>query len=64
MCRNLVFTYFLENLQAEILKKLVGKLKNRGYLIIGNHEKLPTQKPNLHTLPESKLIFHKITGEV
>jgi chemotaxis protein methyltransferase CheR len=63
LCRNLVFTYFRENLQTKILNKLLGKLENRGYLIIGNHEKLPVELPNLRPLPESKLIFQKIASE-
>ncbi len=41
LCRNLVFTYFEESLQREILMKMLKKLLRSGYLVIGIHESLP-----------------------
>ncbi len=41
LCRNLVFTYFEESLQREILMKILKKLLPSGYLVIGIHESLP-----------------------
>ena len=41
-CRNLVFTYFEESLQKEILAKLEKVLVPGGFLVIGAHEKLPS----------------------
>lgn len=42
LCRNLVFTYFDETLQRELLARLQGKLFAGGALVIGIHESLPT----------------------
>jgi chemotaxis protein methyltransferase CheR len=41
LCRNLVFTYFEESLQNEILEKVERRLAPGGYLVIGAHETLP-----------------------
>ncbi len=40
-CRNLVFTYFEEALQLEILRKIVDRIVPEGMLVIGKREKLP-----------------------
>lgn len=40
LCRNLVFTYFDEGLQQETADRLVERLQEGGYLIIGVHESL------------------------
>lgn len=41
LCRNLAFTYFQEDLQNEILERIISKLTPSGFLIIGSHESLP-----------------------
>ncbi|MFW6199458.1 MAG: CheR family methyltransferase [Gemmatimonadota bacterium] len=41
LCRNLVFTYFVENLQAEILDGILERMAPEGVLVIGGHEELP-----------------------
>ena len=41
MCRNLVFTYFEDNLQRQILRRLANILRPGGLLVIGIHETLP-----------------------
>jgi chemotaxis protein methyltransferase CheR len=41
LCRNLAFTYFDENSQREILRRLTDKLAPGGALIIGKGESLP-----------------------
>ena len=41
LCRNVAFTYFDEELQKEILTRLLGKLHDRGVLVVGSHEALP-----------------------
>jgi chemotaxis protein methyltransferase CheR len=41
LCRNLVFTYFEESLQREILAGILQKLVPGGYFVIGIHESLP-----------------------
>jgi chemotaxis protein methyltransferase CheR len=40
-CRNLVFTYFADDLQGETLRGLVSRLEPGGHLLIGSHESLP-----------------------
>jgi chemotaxis protein methyltransferase CheR len=40
-CRNLVFTYFDQGLQAEILERILTCLEPGGCLVIGGHERLP-----------------------
>jgi chemotaxis protein methyltransferase CheR len=42
LCRNLVFTYFEEALQREVLARMTARLREGGALIIGTHERLPT----------------------
>jgi len=41
LCRNLVFTYFDEQLQLEIAELLISVVRPSGYLVIGAHEQLP-----------------------
>jgi len=41
LCRNLVFTYFAEALQREVLTALTQRLRPGGALVIGKHEMLP-----------------------
>lgn len=41
LCRNLVFTYYDEALQRELLDDIKRKLKTGGTLVIGSHEHLP-----------------------
>ena len=41
LCRNLVFTYFSKELQEEIARKILRRLKPGGGFVIGSHEELP-----------------------
>jgi chemotaxis protein methyltransferase CheR len=41
LCRNLVFTYYDDDLQQELLGRLTAILQSRGYIVVGVHEKLP-----------------------
>lgn len=41
LCRNLVFTYFEEDLQRELLDKMLVRLAGNGVLVLGGHESLP-----------------------
>jgi chemotaxis protein methyltransferase CheR len=41
LCRNLVFTYFDEPLQREVLGRLVGHVRAGGVLVTGKQETLP-----------------------
>jgi chemotaxis protein methyltransferase CheR len=41
LCRNLVLTYFAEELQQQVLGRIVGRIVPGGFLVIGKHEPLP-----------------------
>jgi chemotaxis protein methyltransferase CheR len=41
LCRNLVFTYFAEPVQREVLERLAARLVPGGILVVGKHESLP-----------------------
>jgi chemotaxis protein methyltransferase CheR len=60
LCRNLVFTYFNEALQAEVLRKIYGKLVDGGMLVIGTHERLPTEVANLRPSCHGTGIYRKL----
>jgi chemotaxis protein methyltransferase CheR len=47
LCRNLVFTYFAEPLQRQVLERLTEHLVPGGYLVIGKHDTLPAGRPGL-----------------
>jgi chemotaxis protein methyltransferase CheR len=40
-CRNLVFTYFNEEMQQQLVEKMIATLRPGGILILGKHEVLP-----------------------
>ncbi|CAN5404044.1 hypothetical protein BH23BAC3_BH23BAC3_18890 [soil metagenome] len=58
LCRNLVFTYFLQNKQKEFLRKLKPHLKPDGLLIIGSNEILP-DTPWLKKINNSHPVYKK-----
>lgn len=60
LCRNLVFTYFVRDLQASILERLVRRLKLRGYLVIGRDETLPSPVPGLAPFGADLPIFRRV----
>lgn len=43
LCRNLVFTYFAEDLRGEAGRRLAGSLRPGGALVVGAHETPPTE---------------------
>jgi chemotaxis protein methyltransferase CheR len=57
LCRNLVFTYFQEDLQREVFQRLMTKLNPGGYLIVGNHESIPEGQEDLVRL--EKCVYKK-----
>ena len=46
-CRNLVFTYFSQELQEEISQQILLSLNPKGFLFLGTHEELPGIMPGL-----------------
>jgi len=59
LCRNLAFTYFVEETQREILTGLHQRLLPGGYLVIGAHEQLPADGPPFDALPHCPSILRR-----
>lgn len=57
LCRNVAFTYFEAPLQAEALARLLERLAQPGYLVIGAQEKLPHEMSCLIPVPGVPEIF-------
>lgn len=58
-CRNLVFTYFEEALQRQILGGIIEKLLKRGILVVGIHESLPKGVTDVIQHEENPGIYKK-----
>jgi chemotaxis protein methyltransferase CheR len=61
LCRNLVFTYFDDKSQGQVLTRLFSKLEPGGALVLGSHEKLPTGEWGLLPWDDAGSIFRKIS---
>ena len=59
LCRYVAFTYFAVPLQRKVLANLLERLRPWGYLVIGSHEQLPGDAPELATLDYARQIFQK-----
>ena len=60
LCRNLVFTYFEPELQREVLDRVLERLRPRGVLVIGIHERLPQATTGLAPWPGASAVFRKL----
>jgi chemotaxis protein methyltransferase CheR len=60
LCRNLTFTYFIEDTQREILAALHQRLLPGGYLVLGAHEQLPPGGPPFEALPHCPSIVRRV----
>jgi chemotaxis protein methyltransferase CheR len=61
-CRNLVFTYFDDELQKECLEKITERIVPGGALIIGGHETLPQPCAGLEEWRKATGIYIKSGG--
>jgi len=59
LCRNLVFTYFDETLQRDIVERIVEKLVPGGFLVIGTHESIPHEVIAVTPYENSRCICRK-----
>jgi chemotaxis protein methyltransferase CheR len=59
LCRNLVFTYFDNALQVDVLKRITGAMRAGAALVIGIHEHLPADGQGLLTWFEKERICQK-----
>jgi chemotaxis protein methyltransferase CheR len=57
LCRNLVFTYFQEDLQRDVFYRMMTKLKPGGFFIVGIHETVPEEQNIL--VPVGKCIYNR-----
>ena len=61
LCRNLVFTYFDDRSQAQVLTHLISKLVPGGALVLGSHEALPAGEWGLVPWEDAGGILRKIS---
>jgi len=59
LCRFVAFTYFAVSLQRKVLASMLERLRPQGFLVIGSHEQLPGDVPELVTLDSVPQIFQK-----
>lgn len=61
LCRNLAFTYFAEEVQRQVLSRLVTRLAPSGALVIGSHESLPAGEWGLVAWDDAPSVVSKIS---
>jgi chemotaxis protein methyltransferase CheR len=59
LCRYVAFTYFAEPLQRKVLAGMLERLLPRGYLVLGTHEQLPSERAELSALGQAPQILRK-----
>jgi chemotaxis protein methyltransferase CheR len=62
LCRHVVFTYFEETLQTEILDRMVARLEPGGILVAGKQEPLPGDYSGLSPLGPKIGVYQRIMG--
>ena len=55
-----VFTYFDEKLQTELLEKLLSRLSPGGALVLGKIDRLPCKTEKLEPWSEKEHIYRKV----
>jgi len=59
LCRYVAFTYFAAPLQRTVLASMMERLRPQGYLVLGTHERLPGDVPELAAVAGAPQIFQK-----
>ncbi|MBW2610638.1 MAG: hypothetical protein JRC68_09900 [Deltaproteobacteria bacterium] len=59
LLRNNLLTYYQDELKGPAFKKVIEYLSADGYLIIGSHEKLPIETPELQPFASLPYVFKK-----
>ena len=59
LCRNLAFTYYDRALQSHVAEQLITALHPAGVLVLGVHEALPAEYPNVEILSKRFSIYTK-----
>jgi chemotaxis protein methyltransferase CheR len=57
LCRNLVFTYFAEELERRVGRHLAGSLRPGGALVVGAHEAVPEALYGLEPWPAARGVY-------
>ncbi len=57
--RNNLLTYYQDEIARPALKKIIESLAPDGFLIIGNHEKIPQDVAGIVSFPRHREIFQK-----
>jgi chemotaxis protein methyltransferase CheR len=60
LCRNLVFTYFADELQREIGRQLARSLRAGGALLVGVHEALPKGLTEFEPWPPARGVYRYV----
>ncbi len=60
--RNLVFTYFDDTLQRELLRRLARRMYAGGALVIGAHEELPPGAAGFVPWPQARCVHRFVPG--
>jgi chemotaxis protein methyltransferase CheR len=63
LCRNLVFTYFDEDQQEEILRRIQAVLRDEGALVIGIHENLPEAIAGFRPWSDRLRVYQNTTSQ-
>lgn len=59
LCRNLVFTYFDESRQREVLRRITGTMHDGAALVLGTHEQLPDDVSGLSAWFEKHAVYRR-----
>lgn len=59
LCRNLVFTYFDESRQREVLRRITGTMHDGAALVLGAHERLPDDVSGLCAWFEKHAVYRR-----
>lgn len=60
LCRNLVFTYFADELQQEVGRHLARSLRAGGALVVGAHEALPEELNGFEPWPATRGVYRRL----
>lgn len=59
LCRNLVFTYYGNDLQHRILRDLAGVIRPGGALVLGSHESLPDPPSGFEPWDATRSVYRR-----
>jgi chemotaxis protein methyltransferase CheR len=63
LCRNLVFTYYDDDLQRRLLRRIAAAMHGGAALVLGAHERLPENAQELSVWFGKQNIYRKTGGE-